>query len=60
MKQLRIAEYPTYLLFDKNGKLISTPMSGIAGVENELSGIFVLTQFSKQKVIKKLQENFLI
>lgn len=42
VKELGITSYPTYLLFDKNGELISTPFSGIAGVENELSGIFGL------------------
>ena len=42
VKELGVTSYPTYLLFDKSGKLISTPFSGIAGVENELSGIFGL------------------
>ena len=42
VKELEVSSYPTYLLFDKNGELISTPFSGIAGVENELNGIFGL------------------
>lgn len=42
VRELQVASYPTYLLFDKNGELISTPFSGIAGVENKLSGIFGL------------------
>ncbi len=58
VKQLRIAEYPTYLLFDKNGKLISTPMSGIAGVENELSGIFGLDLTFKTETHKEVAEKF--
>ena len=40
--ELPVVEYPTYLLFDKNGVFINTPFSGIAGVENELNGIFGL------------------
>ena len=58
VKELKIAEYPTYLLFDKNGELISTPMSGIAGVENELSGIFGLDLTFKTEQHKKVLEKF--
>lgn len=38
--ELPVVQYPTYLLFDENGEFINTPFSGIAGVENELNGIF--------------------
>ena len=58
VKELGVASYPTYLLFDKNGELISTPFSGIAGVENELSGIFGLDLTFKtdnhKEVLEKL------
>ncbi|WP_296316674.1 TlpA family protein disulfide reductase [Winogradskyella sp. UBA3174] len=42
VKQLGITSYPTYLLFDKEGNFINTPFSGVAAVENKLSGIFGL------------------
>ena len=58
VKELKIFEYPTYLLFDKNGDLISSPMSGIAGVENELSGIFGLDLTFKTEQHKKVAEKF--
>jgi peroxiredoxin len=58
VKELKIAEYPTYLLFDKNGELISTPMSGIAGVENELSGIIGLDLTFKTDKNKMIAEKF--
>ena len=58
VKELKIIEYPTYLLFDKNGDLISSPNSGIAAVEYELSGIFGLDLTLKtdrnKKVVKTL------
>ncbi|OIQ30873.1 MAG: hypothetical protein BM564_01280 [Bacteroidetes bacterium MedPE-SWsnd-G2] len=40
VKDLKITDYPTYLLFDQNGKLIGTPNSGIAKVEYQLGGVF--------------------
>jgi cytochrome oxidase Cu insertion factor (SCO1/SenC/PrrC family) len=42
VKELKVSEYPTYLLFNKEGELISSPYSGVAAVENKLSGIFGL------------------
>jgi peroxiredoxin len=56
VKELGVASYPTYLLFNKNGDLISTPFSGIAGVENELSGIFGLDLTFKTENQKKTIE----
>lgn len=57
--ELKIAEYPTYLLFDKKGDLISTPNNGIAAVENELSGIFGHDLTFKTDRYKELSEKFL-
>jgi peroxiredoxin len=54
--KLPVVEYPTYLLFDKNGKFINTPFSGIAGVENELSGIFGLDLTYKTDRHKEVKE----
>lgn len=54
--ELPIVEYPTYLLFDKNGNFINTPFSGIAGVENELSGIFGLDLTFKTRNHKQVRE----
>jgi thiol-disulfide isomerase/thioredoxin len=56
--ELKIAEYPTYLLFDKKGDLISTPNNGIAAVENELSGIFGHDLTFKTDRYKELSEKF--
>jgi len=56
--ELKIAEYPTYLLFDKQGDLISTPNNGIAAVENELSGIFGHDLTFKTDRYKELSEKF--
>jgi thiol-disulfide isomerase/thioredoxin len=56
--ELKIAEYPTYLLFDKKGNLISTPNNGIAAVENELSGIFGHDLTFKTERYKELAEKF--
>lgn len=38
--ELNVTQYPTYLLFNKEGEFVNTPFSGIAGVENQLNGIF--------------------
>lgn len=54
VKALGITSYPTYLLFDEKGELISTPYSGIAGVENELSGLFSLEITHKTKHFKEV------
>jgi len=58
VKELKIVEYPTYLLFDKDGELISTPMSGIAAVENKLSGIFGFDLTFKTDRHKEVAEKF--
>lgn len=58
VNKLNVVEYPTYLLFDKEGDLISTPMSGIAGVENEFSGIFGLDLAFKTERHKEVAEKF--
>jgi thiol-disulfide isomerase/thioredoxin len=58
VEQLKVTSYPTYLLFDKNGELISTPDNGIAAVENELSGIFGHGLTFKTKRYKELSEKF--
>lgn len=56
VKELKVSEYPTYLLFNKEGELISSPFSGVTAVENELSGIFGLnlTYESQKDNLKKL------
>lgn len=56
--ELKIGEYPTYLLFDKEGELISTPHNGIAAVENELSGIFGHDLTFKTERFKELSKKF--
>lgn len=56
--ELKIVEYPTYLLFDKKGDLISTPNNGIGAVENELSGIFGHDLIFKTERYKELSEKF--
>lgn len=53
IKRLNITNYPTYLLFNKKGELISTPISAIYGVENELSGLFSL-KITIEKNIKTI------
>jgi len=53
IKRLNITAYPTYLLFNRKGELISTPSSGIYGVENELSGFFGL-DITLKKNIKEI------
>jgi thiol-disulfide isomerase/thioredoxin len=56
--ELKITEYPTYLLFDKKGDLISSPNNGIGAVENELSGIFGHDLTFKTKRYKEISEMF--
>lgn len=58
VEQLKVTSYPTYLLFDKNGELISTPDNGIAAVENELSGIFGHDLTFKTERYKELSAKF--
>jgi thiol-disulfide isomerase/thioredoxin len=58
VEELKVTEYPTYLLFDKNGELISTPDNGIAAVENELSGIFGHDLTFKTERYKELSAKF--
>ncbi|MFT5847838.1 MAG: hypothetical protein ACJARX_002512 [Psychroserpens sp.] len=57
---MKIVEYPTYLLFDKNGKLISTPKNRVAAIENELSEIFGHDLAFKTDRYKNFQKNSLI
>jgi thiol-disulfide isomerase/thioredoxin len=49
VNKLGINSYPTYLLFDKKGALISSPSSGIAGVEYKLGGLFDMNLTIKSK-----------
>ncbi|MFD0992558.1 TlpA family protein disulfide reductase [Tenacibaculum geojense] len=49
VKKLEINSFPTYLLFDKNGRLISSPSSGIAGVEYEIGGLLDMNLTIKSK-----------
>lgn len=58
VQKLKVIEYPTYLLFDKKGNLISTPVSGIAAVENELSGLFGHNVTFKTEKYEELSEKF--
>ncbi|WP_290700013.1 TlpA disulfide reductase family protein [Lacinutrix sp.] len=58
IKDLKIIEYPTYLLFDKNGELISTPRNGIAALENKLGGIFSHNLIFKTDRYIELAEKF--
>lgn len=50
IKRLNINSYPTYLLFNKKGELISTPFSALLGVEMELSGIFGINLTIEKKI----------
>lgn len=58
IKELKIVEYPTYLLFDKDGELISTPRNGVAALENELGGIFSHNLIFKTDRYKELAKKF--
>ena len=42
VKTLKITTYPSYLLFDTEGRFIASPASGIAKVEHELGGFFTM------------------
>ena len=55
VKLLNITKYPTYLLFDKKGKFISSPESGLASIEKKIGGIFEmkLTLMAKNKFLLK-------
>lgn len=50
INRLNINSYPTYLLFNKKGELISTPFSALLGVEMELSGIFGINLTIEKKI----------
>jgi len=39
---LKVREFPTYFVIDESGKVISTPKSGLFGVERQLGGYFDL------------------
>lgn len=56
VKNLGITNYPSYLFFDTEAKLIGTPISGIARVENKLGGLLdkSLTIKSKKNHLLKL------
>ena len=62
VKHLEITNYPTYLLFDKNGKFISSPLSGIAKIEKELGGFLNmdLTFKSKKKHLFKYIKSIIL
>lgn len=56
IKKIGVVQYPTYLLFNRKGELISSPKSGIAAVENNLSGFFNLDITYKTHQFKEIKD----